>query len=98
MAEKLSLRKIRFSYQVVNIGPFSKANMTFLWLVFARLKFIILILFEIRSCSCFRNDYFVKRSMHVLLFSSHTSMAHKLSSFSICQSVMNTKIPYAARC
>lgn len=79
MAEKLSLRKIRFSCQVVNIGSFSKANMTFLWLVFARLKFIILILFEICSCSCFRNDYFVKRSIHVLLFSSHTSMAHKLS-------------------
>lgn len=77
MAEKLSLRKIRFSCQVVNIGPFSKANMTFLWLVFA--LFIILILFEICFCSCFRNDYFVKRSMHVLLFSSHTSMAHKLS-------------------
>lgn len=71
MVEKLSLRKIRFSCQVVNIGSFSKANMTFLWLVFARVKFII--------CSCFRNDYFAKRGIHVLLFSSHMSMAHKLS-------------------
>lgn len=75
---KVKLRKIRFSYQVVNIGPFSKANMMFLWLVFARVKFIILFCSKSVLVRTFVLS-FVKRGMHVLLFSSHMSMAHKLS-------------------